>query len=1096
MLNEDLIERAGLSNLKKHEAPVGHCLYEADYLLRGVPVAKYLILPIDPETLLRVSETEQSFNEFQGEHVRTFYFDQEGDLRWNLYLVFVLVHAEFEQFPRANMALIERNKRYARKLVVSERDFSSEVPVSQLRETQTSVRLVEPLEEWYDHLQKHGLAFCLDSFRNEKVEHYLIGSEVEALVKPKTDEELLTSSNGAFDREWKISSIRFGRSFRPHCFDSEEPFVFKGVNLFEGANGVGKTTIFEAIELAMTGKVMREEIAEGVTQDDVSNSVWDGELCFTNGECFNESPTAKEQTKREVGFYRNQERKFAKLNERFHRYNYFSSEDAYRFSFTEEGHPDFAAISSQVLFGAEINTYQKHWNRYKDVFQNIKNSLVKQIREHKTLLQDLEERALQIPMHSTSMSVLTRMLDELKLNDLESFPQGDPEKELAWARQLLVHLNDVYAVSRPLENMFDFGIFTQRQLLADIQEKQILKEEVGGYLEQEKELLQSKQALVADLRRNQIRWQMELNEANSDLQKTVEVVRQLQDYETIFLDPPSADHCRTLEKNREFLQSKMKSYEYVQKQWGDLLTASIPALTEGEASKRKQELEQKREGLLQEKYSAMGELRAVQQFYNRIGELTHQIKAAGQEYLLEYTSATRCPLCQAVHSTPDDLRDAIFCAEEQDARNELQERIDQVIQQLTGTERELESVASQLNLWIRIREAAGFLQRMNAVSQNQLSIDEAVSEELFQYVQQANKEMNTTRSQILDIEAAIQRLEIQGFELVRVNKAYEWVKFEPFVQLLYQGKETYSGMVRILEGNRTELRERHEELVGNIAALEKQLQGLLVEVESAQNNAKTLSEQVDTLGYQIKQCSEWLSLIEKVRDRCGSIEEDSSLSGFRGYLQRTIEVAKGISEDVEASVEHQGRLGDFKLYQNKLTDLETRMIRCQQAMNVIGELKTLSQYSEDFMATNIRSISDLFVALHSPNEYEKLDLDSDGNLVAFSHGTNRRKVHIHQLSTGQRTAVTLAVFFTLHMSMPTAPKFVLLDEPVANIDDLNVLGLFDFLRGLYAQLGTQIFITTANAGVAGLFRKKFQFLNEEFRNYRFVRYDYKTHVLS
>ena len=75
----------------------------------------------------------------------------------------------------------------------------------------------------------------------------------------------------------------------------------------------------------------------------------------------------------------------------------------------------------------------------------------------------------------------------------------------------------------------------------------------------------------------------------------------------------------------------------------------------------------------------------------------------------------------------------------------------------------------------------------------------------------------------------------------------------------------------------------------------------------------------------------------------------------------------------------------------------------------------------------------------------------------------------------------------MNLATPYAPKFLLLDEPVANIDDLNVLALLDFLRELVITHKRQIFFTTANRNVARLFRRKFSFLLQDFQELRFLR---------
>ena len=68
-----------------------------------------------------------------------------------------------------------------------------------------------------------------------------------------------------------------------------------------------------------------------------------------------------------------------------------------------------------------------------------------------------------------------------------------------------------------------------------------------------------------------------------------------------------------------------------------------------------------------------------------------------------------------------------------------------------------------------------------------------------------------------------------------------------------------------------------------------------------------------------------------------------------------------------------------------------------------------------------------------------------------------------------------------------APKYILFDDPVSNTDDINILAFFGFLRDISLSGERQIFFVTANSKVANLFRKKFDFLGEDFRYYYLER---------
>ncbi len=68
------------------------------------------------------------------------------------------------------------------------------------------------------------------------------------------------------------------------------------------------------------------------------------------------------------------------------------------------------------------------------------------------------------------------------------------------------------------------------------------------------------------------------------------------------------------------------------------------------------------------------------------------------------------------------------------------------------------------------------------------------------------------------------------------------------------------------------------------------------------------------------------------------------------------------------------------------------------------------------------------------------------------------------MRTGQRACSALLIMFTSHSTADYAPGFILLDEPVANMDDLHFLNLIDILRNLAVE-GSQIFISLFITGL-------------------------------
>lgn len=167
-----------------------------------------------------------------------------------------------------------------------------------------------------------------------------------------------------------------------------------------------------------------------------------------------------------------------------------------------------------------------------------------------------------------------------------------------------------------------------------------------------------------------------------------------------------------------------------------------------------------------------------------------------------------------------------------------------------------------------------------------------------------------------------------------------------------------------------------------------------------------------------------------------------------------------------------------------ITKLKTS--NAQSLIDCEKELKKLAEEIEiitleNILATHINKMNRIFKLLICSDEYSELQLHK-GEIVAIRSGT-KEKVSMSEMSTGQKVCLALSFMFSLFMSNENSPNIIMLDEPVANLDDLHMLNLLDVLRR-FAMAGTQIFFTTSNPNVAKLFRRKFSYLEEEFGVYR------------
>jgi exonuclease SbcC len=128
-------------------------------------------------------------------------------------------------------------------------------------------------------------------------------------------------------------------------------------------------------------------------------------------------------------------------------------------------------------------------------------------------------------------------------------------------------------------------------------------------------------------------------------------------------------------------------------------------------------------------------------------------------------------------------------------------------------------------------------------------------------------------------------------------------------------------------------------------------------------------------------------------------------------------------------------------------------------------------------------INEIFSRIHAPNEYEYVGRGE----VLLQTSASHEKRTLEQVSTGQRAAFALSVFLAMNRSATTAPPVILIDDPIAHIDDLNALSFLDYLRDLAVNSNRQIFFATADTRIASLFARKFGFLGESFQTIQLVR---------
>lgn len=346
---------------------------------------------------------------------------------------------------------------------------------------------------------------------------------------------------------------------------------------------------------------------------------------------------------------------------------------------------------------------------------------------------------------------------------------------------------------------------------------------------------------------------------------------------------------------------------------------------------------------------------------------------------------------------------------------------------------------------------------------------------LHDYVTSKN-EKEKRKEEIIEQQTA---LDNQGFSIRNINACKEYTSTDStYLEYKKTEKGTYAEFlqnrlqkiqleVALSEGTigeqqrKIQQNEQREELLrSEIRTLESQLEALDMDInrdiEQALETLKTKFELSDSavLG-------EWVSKYHTVYDKC-------ELEVERLEAQNSIAFERQMLAEYKATIKR----------------AEPMVERCARAVHAFEKMPSLSSFVEKGIRNNIQQISKFFKWMHHSGEFEKLDIDDKG--IYAVRGLNNQEVRTYEMSTGQRSTIAMAVMFALHMAAPDAPQFLLLDEPLATMDDTQVLNVLDILKSM-AEQNTQIFFTTANGIMINLFKECFKNTTFDYKEYQFIK---------
>ncbi|WP_028610708.1 AAA family ATPase [Paenibacillus harenae] len=1084
----EAIRDCGLTYVRKHRISDGIDLYEATHKVENVAFGQYLLVPLSLEQFLAVSEDSASYSAFEESALSSFYFRLRGDWGWNLYLCLILADRDLEQVPLAKLAQVERGKKYGKKIVIGWSDVRERLPAAKIPDRMPGDAAADPSVEWQTQLAPLGLEFCLlDDYRESRLESYLL-EEQQPPIRP-------TGGNPSDEPVIKpvgpIQSLQFGSLFRPHLLSHTSKLDFVKVNLLYGPNGMGKTSVLEGIELSFTGNVQRNLLSQSREQED-----WDGIMTFAgNGQVFDGMPNEQERRERETVYYKHKvaPRARSQINRVFHQYNFFSSEAVYQFSYNPDARADYRNDFARVIYGEQLERMEKRYIQYKREFERENNRLSKRIGEMTAAMESeqsddyqatgiIQERAAAGAMSMKKWIHVCRLAyptldDRATLREIEE-----------WQRHFAPIINQLVVKSSFLlgdsKDVPDNAAALSSSLIR-------LKTEGDRLASSKQEMAGNLEALpdIRDLQAKATEDETSRHQRSARIARLADLAVRFQDYKKLYDHPQRRQLRRELQARKSELMNKGARLQSVFFDYRHLMGQKVEIADLPGEERRLTELEAYYMEAMSRFEEAAKQAEAHHGKVGKLKRLASELKLLGQQYLRDHPEEKHCPLCGHDHEDRLILEEAVdkgVLAEDEALAKLLKEQ-ERIRAAAVKIEQDRNDLAAQIN---RYKEHKTAFERMTGLAgeAGMQAYPSFTPEALQNYFMQLNDRLEANRESLRRVDEEIHQLDHDGFTLAALSGLDElltdpelaFLQAEtdggmPSEQVLYvlqHEQEALTSEVKQLLNSQSELQER----IGQIHSLKQQYQ-----------------EQLEEMDARLHEYAGRLQALNRIRDAFASLSENNvrlgdsdSWSEWRSCLLQLQRESDSLKQALEPAVLIEHREGRIEDYRSELRQLTVRNERCRQALDALSRLRPLAEYGADFVKSNFEAISRLFVALHAPNEFAGLHLTGDNQITAIRKSLNSHCA-IHQMSTGQRTAVILAIFFVMHLVMDTAPKFLMLDEPVANMDELNVLGLLDFLRQLAVTKGTQIFFTTANPQVATLFRRKFSFFKEDFRAYHFQR---------
>lgn len=630
---------------------------------------------------------------------------------------------------------------------------------------------------------------------------------------------------------------------------------------------------------------------------------------------------------------------------------------------------------------------------------------------------------------------------------------------------------------------------------------------------------------------------------NNDLKKLQREVEELTDFRKIVWtvknwlpELTTAKLSETLENESRDTKNKIRRIKEALQKRDSLPNPSEITETIGKNKEISQELstmmrkQTEIRGVIQkdiERLSAVeGDFKRAQTLEEHASRTLNEMYARLDE-LVKLVPGNQCPACGTMFNSPEELLGAIKSARK--AADELisiskdQDLIDlklsleREVSLHRGEDEALKSSISQFEtkLWDTAQEIARYEERIK-------DAEDAIRSAGIDFPERVWQSLATHLEAVLglDFSIPIRDLENQRERLSKeLDMIWNGLRRDDFIAKRYEIEEA---LVTVNElGTRYSfpqpsklVESSYESLLNMIEKksfeVSNEISVLINALQIAENEIKKLHQESELKTEEVEQDIRDVARLQSLNDQfailkakierlvgLGLLTADEHvlyLGSIQTNLNDTIPAIEAFGKVFAQHVAN-GRLKEH--LKNKLEELKNKInkvgrsqMKLRECQERLGAVQSPEQYTGQILKRYEKTINSFLSSLHWPRDFFDVRIEAENGFeITMSNvisPEDRRPAH-HKLSAGQRAALAVSVFWTLNTAFTNVPEIILMDEPVQNIDEMNILNFLDGLRWFVESVKRQVFLTTASQRIQALIKKKFAYLKEDFLEVRLQR---------